>query len=92
VNQFFQDKLDDVRKVMHTYDTKLANLASVEKLNAVQIGFKDIKYNIERELEFLQERIKEVQDKGGELGKRITNLEQVTFEQPTMGIQLNFNQ
>ena len=31
-NQFFNDKLDDVRKVMATYDGRLANLASMEKL------------------------------------------------------------
>lgn len=74
-NQFFNDKLDDVRKVMHTYDGKLANLASIEKFNAVQTGYKDMKYNIERELELLQEHIKEVKDRGGEIGKRVTNIE-----------------
>lgn len=74
-NQFFNDKLDDVRKIMHAYDSKLANLASIDKLNAVQIGYKDMKYNFERELEQLQEHIKEVQDKSGELGKRVSNME-----------------
>lgn len=59
-NQFLNEKLDDVRKIMHTYDSKLANLASIEKLNTVQIGYKDMKYNFERELELLQEHIKEV--------------------------------
>lgn len=79
-NQFFSDKLDDVRKVMSGYDAKIANLASTEKLNLVQTGYKDMKYNFERELELLQEHIKEVQDKGGELGKRISNLEQATYD------------
>jgi len=38
---------------MHTYDGKLANLASIDKLNTVQTGYKDMKYNFERELELL---------------------------------------
>lgn len=79
---------------MHTYDGKLANLASIEKLNTVQTGYKDMKYNFERELELLQEHIKEVQDKGGELGKRLSMVEQATFEQeqPAANINMNFNQ
>ena len=36
---------------MLTYDTKLANVAQIDKLNAVQTGYRDMKYNIERELE-----------------------------------------
>ena len=77
---------------MHTYDGKLANLASIEKLNTVQTGYKDMKYNFERELELLQEHIKEVQDKGGELGKRLSIVEQATFEQeqPAANINMNF--
>ena len=69
---------------MHNYDSKLANLASIEKLNSVQIGYKDMKYNIERELEQLQDHIKEVQDKGGELGKRLSIVEQATFAPDTV--------
>ena len=77
---------------MHTYDGKLLNLASLEKLNTVQTGYKDMKYNFERELELLQEHIKEVQDKGGELGKRLSLVEQATFEQeqPAANINMNF--
>ena len=55
-----------------------------------------MKYNFERELELLQEHIKEVQDKGGELGKRVSNLEQATYAQdtyqPTMNIAMSFSQ
>jgi hypothetical protein len=34
-----------------------------------------MKYNFERELELIQEHMKEVQDKNGEIAKRITNIE-----------------
>jgi len=38
-----------------------------------------MKYNFEREMEMLQEHVKETKDKMGELNKRFSNLEQATF-------------
>lgn len=77
---------------MTHYEAKIANLASMDKLNSIQTGYKDMKYNLERELELLQEHIKEVQDKGGELGKRITNLERANIDPyPAMSIPMAFN-
>lgn len=37
-----------------------------------------MKYNIEREMELLQEHVKETKDKIGELNKRFSNLEIAT--------------
>lgn len=50
-------------------------MASLEKLNNVHIGQKDLKYNIERELETIQDHLKDTKDKIGELNKKIINLE-----------------
>jgi SMC interacting uncharacterized protein involved in chromosome segregation len=52
-NQFFNEKIDDVRKVIGSYDSKITNMATMDKLMAIQSGQKDMKYNIERELEML---------------------------------------
>lgn len=38
---------------MLAYDGRLANLATTEKLTLVQTGYKDMKYNFERELELI---------------------------------------
>jgi len=38
---------------MLAYDGRLANLASIEKLKDVQTGYRDMKYNFERELELI---------------------------------------
>lgn len=34
-NQFFQEKFDDLRKVVTSYDTKLNNVATLDKLLSV---------------------------------------------------------
>lgn len=60
------------------YDSKIMNLATNEKLINVQTGYRDMKYNFEREMEMLQEHVKETKDKIGELNKRFTNLEMAT--------------
>jgi hypothetical protein len=46
--------------------------SAVEK---VQQGYKDMKYNFERELELIQDHMKEIQDKNGEVVRRMVNLE-----------------
>lgn len=52
-NQFFNDKLDDVRKIMASYDSRLSNVATNSAVEKVQQGYKDMKYNFERELELI---------------------------------------
>lgn len=52
-NQFLNDKLEDVRKIMASYDARLSNLASNASVEKVQQGYKDMKYNFERELELI---------------------------------------
>jgi len=52
-NQFFNDKLDDVRKIMASYDARLSNVATNTAVEKVQQGYKDMKYNFERELELI---------------------------------------
>jgi hypothetical protein len=74
-NQFFNDKLDDVRKIMASYDSRFSNVASNSSVEKVQQGYKDMKYNFERELELIQDHMKEVQDKNGEVVRRMVNLE-----------------
>ena len=59
-NQFFNDKLDDVRKIMAAYDSRFSNVASNSSVEKVQQGYKDMKYNFERELELIQDHMKEV--------------------------------
>jgi len=53
-----EEKLDDMRKVISTYDIRLANLATIERVQSIQTGYKDMKYNLERELETIQEYVK----------------------------------
>lgn len=77
-NTFFNEKFDDLRKVMAMYEGKIQNFATNEKLANVQTGYRDMKHNLERELELLQEHVKETKDKIGELNKRFSNLEQAT--------------
>ena len=74
--QMLEEKLDDMRKVISTYDIRLANLATIERVQSIQTGYKDMKYNLERELETIQEYVKQVQDKNGEIVRRMVNLEQ----------------
>lgn len=63
---------------MATYEGRIQGFATNEKLANVQAGQKDMKYNFERELELLQEHVKETKDKMGELNKRFSNLEIAT--------------
>ena len=74
-NQFFNDKLEDVRKIMAMYDARLSNVAMTSAVEKVQQGYKDMKYNFERELELIQDHMKEIQDKNGEVVRRMVNLE-----------------
>ncbi len=60
---------------MSVYDSRLANVATHSALEKVQQGYKDMKYNFERELELMQEHMKEVQDKNGEVVRRMATLE-----------------
>ena len=53
-------------------------MATNDKLASVQTGYRDMKYNFEREMEMLQEHVKETKDKIGELNKRFSNLEIAT--------------
>ena len=55
-----EEKLADMRKVMSTYDLKIANLATSDRVTAIQTGYKDMKYNLERELEMIQDYVKQV--------------------------------
>jgi len=61
--------------VLANYDNKIINVATIDRVLAIQAGNKDMKYNFERELEMMQEHVKETKDKIGELSKRFTNLE-----------------
>ncbi len=74
-NQFFTDKIDDIRKVMAGYDTRLTNVASNAAIEKIASGYNNMKYNFEREFELIQEHVKEVQDKNGEIVRRMLNLE-----------------
>jgi hypothetical protein len=73
--QMIEEKVDDMRKVISTYDVRLANLATLERVQSIQAGYKDMKYNLERELETIQDYVKQVQDKNGEIVRRMVNLE-----------------
>lgn len=53
-------------------------MATNDKLASVQTGYRDMKYNFEREMELMQEHVKETKDKIGELNKRFSNLEFAT--------------
>ena len=53
-------------------------MATNDKLTSVQTGYRDMKYNFEREMESLQDHIKDTKDKVGELSKKFSNLEQAT--------------
>jgi predicted RNase H-like nuclease (RuvC/YqgF family) len=77
-NNFFNEKFEDLRKVVTTYDSRITGMATNEKLASVQTGYRDMKYNFEREMESLQDHLKETKDKIGELYKRFSNLEQAT--------------
>ncbi len=48
-----EEKLADMRKVISTYDLRIANLATIDRVQAIQTGYKDMKYNLERELEMI---------------------------------------
>lgn len=61
--------------MMLTYDTKLLNLATMDKFHNLSASLKDMKYNFEKEFEVLQEHIKNSIDKMGELNKKFINLE-----------------
>ncbi len=60
---------------MAAYDSRFSNVASISSVEKVQQGYKDMKYNFERELELIQDHMKEVQDKNGEVVRRMVNLE-----------------
>ena len=70
-----EEKVDDMRKVMGTYDVRIANLATMDRVTIIQTNVKDLKYNLERELEMIQDYVKQVQDKNGEVIRRMMNLE-----------------
>lgn len=72
------------------YDNKIVNMATNDKVASVLSGTKDMKYNFERELEQLQDHIKETKDKIGELNKRFSNLEQATSSLANGG-DFNYN-
>ena len=55
-----EEKLADMRKVQSTYDLRIANLATSDRVTAIQTGYKDMKYNLERELEMIQDYVKQV--------------------------------
>jgi len=55
-----EEKVDDMRKVMSTYDLRIANLATMERVTTIQTSYKDLKYNLERELEMIQDYVKQV--------------------------------
>lgn len=71
----FEEKIVDMRKVIGTYDVRIANLATMDRVQTIQTGQKDMKYNLERELEMIQDYVKQVQDKNGEIVRRMVNLE-----------------
>jgi len=60
---------------MAMYDARLSNVAMTSAVEKVQQGYKDMKYNFERELELIQDHMKEIQDKNGEVVRRMVNLE-----------------
>ncbi len=60
---------------MASYDARLSNVAMTSAVEKVQQGYKDMKYNFERELELIQDHMKEIQDKNGEVVRRMVNLE-----------------
>jgi hypothetical protein len=49
-----------MRKVMSTYDLRIANLATMDRVTTIQTSYKDLKYNLERELEMIQDYVKQV--------------------------------
>jgi|LauGreDrversion4_2_1035121.scaffolds.fasta_scaffold296656_2 hypothetical protein len=55
-----EEKLADMRKVQSTYDVRIANMATTDRVTAIQTGYKDMKYNLERELEMIQDYVKQV--------------------------------
>ena len=55
------------------------NMATLDKLQSVVSGQKDMKYNIEREMEMMQEHVKETKDKFSEIVKKFNNLEQAAI-------------
>ena len=55
-----EEKVDDMRKVMGTYDLRIANLATIDRVTTIQTSYKDLKYNLERELEMIQDYVKQV--------------------------------
>lgn len=55
-----EEKVDDMRKVMGTYDLRIANLATMDRVTTIQTSYKDLKYNLERELEMIQDYVKQV--------------------------------
>ena len=51
-------------------------MATIDKVTLISNGQKDLKYTIERELEILQEHVKDAKDKVGEISRRCLNIEQ----------------
>ncbi len=69
-NIFVTEKFDDVRKILQQYDSKLLNVAPLDKIQSVQSVYRDMKYNFEREFEQIQDHLRTVEDKIGELHKK----------------------
>ncbi len=64
-----------MRKQVVMQEAKFANMATKEGVEKIASGYNNMKYNLERELELIQEHVKEVQDKNGETVRRMINLE-----------------
>ena len=69
-NNFMGEKFEDSKKQLQAYDAKIFNFVSIERVQQVQQEIKSFKYETERDYESLQDYIKDVKDKIGELSKR----------------------
>jgi len=61
----------------------------MEKVATIQSGYKDMKYNFERELETIQDHMRVVEDKIGELHKKYANLEAADLLPGPMTVNYN---
>ncbi len=64
-----------MRKVTSKYDVRIANSATMDRVQTIQTGQKDMKYNLEREFEMIQDYVKQVLDKIRDIVRRMVNLE-----------------
>jgi len=61
-------------------DEKLSQMVTMDKISGIQTGYKDMKYNLERELEIIQDHVRDSKDRIGEVSRRVAILEKETFE------------